>query len=240
MRNDTPFCSAVIVAAGDSSRMGLHGTKQLIRLFGVPVLLRTLRAFESAACIDEIVVVCRREDMPEIEPFSREIRKVCAIVAGGATRQASVWNGIAAISPHARYIAIQDGARPLIRPDAIRRVVEDACQYGVSVLSTPVKDTVKVGDLDGMVRETPDRQRLRAVQTPQVFRRELYEKAAAYARQTGGDYTDDCQLAEQAGIPVHLCEGDATNLKITTPDDVIVAEAILRAWGEEYADRTWI
>ena len=97
--------------------MGLHGTKQLIRLFGVPVLLRTLRAFESAACIDEIVVA--GEDMPELSRFPGKSGKVCAIVAGGATRQASVWNGIAAISPHARYIAIQDRARPLIRPDAI-------------------------------------------------------------------------------------------------------------------------
>ncbi len=78
------------------------------------------------------------------------------------------------------------------------------------------------------------------VQTPQVFRRELYEQAADYARRCGGDYTDDCQLAEQAGIPVHLCDGDATNLKITTPEDLVIAEAILRSWGEEYADRTWI
>lgn len=240
MERDTPFCCAVVVAAGESSRMGLDGTKQLLRLLGVPVLLRTLRAFQAASRIQEIVVVCRQEDLPKIEPFSREISKICAIVSGGQTRQSSVWNGIAAVSARARYLAIQDGARPLVRPEAINRVVEDACRFGVSVLSTPVKDTIKISGENGMVVQTPERRALRAVQTPQVFCRELYEQAADYARRCGGDYTDDCQLAEQAGIPVHLCDGDATNLKITTPEDLVIAEAILRSWGEEYADRTWI
>ena len=126
----------------------------------------------------------------------------------------------------------------MIRPDAVDRVISDAVCHGVSVLATPVKDTVKVSNTDGMVVDTPDRRSLRAVQTPQVFRRSLYEQAAAYARQNGGDYTDDCQLAERAGIPVHLCEGESTNLKITTPEDVILAEAILRAWEETDANRT--
>ena len=142
MRNDTPFCSAVIVAAGDSSRMGLHGTKQLIRLFGVPVLLRTLRAFESAACIDEIGVVCRREDMPEIEPFSREIRKVCAIVAGGATRQASVWNGIAAISPHACLLYTSSRAAfidfPGKGPALVSPIIGDKKYYIISEPGFPI------------------------------------------------------------------------------------------------------
>lgn len=235
-----PVCSAVVVAAGDSSRMGLGGSKQLLSLLGVPVLLRTLRALQLSDGIGEIVVVCRQADLPEIEPFSREISKISAIVSGGKTRQESVWNGVAAVSGKAQYLAIQDGARPLIRPAAVNRVVADACRYGVSVLATSVKDTIKVSGADGMVLQTPERSTLRAVQTPQVFRRDLYLQAAKYARENGGEYTDDCQLAERAGISVHLCDGDATNLKITTPEDLVLAEAILRAWGEEYADRTWI
>ncbi len=225
------ICSAIIPAAGNSTRMALGGrSKQFLDLLGMPAFLHTLHAFEQARRIHEIIVVGREEDIPDMESCIRAqgLQKVKAIVPGGATRQESVAAGMAEISSEAEYLAIHDGARPLISPALIDFVVEDAETHRASALGVPVKDTIKVVDGQGFVVDTPKRDTLWAVQTPQVFERALYQEAMDTARKQQADYTDDCQLIERFGVLVHLCLGDYHNLKLTTPEDIVLAEAILQ------------
>jgi len=219
-------CCALILAAGASTRMGVP--KQEIPLLGVPALVYTLRAFEQADSIQRIVLVCP----PKQETHYRELAdhwhctgKLAAVVPGGATRQQSAAAGAAAAG-ECDFLAVQDGARVLTLPGEIDCVVEDARKYGASALAVPVKDTIKVISADGFVTDTPERSTLWSVQTPQVFCMEKYCSLLTAAQ---GDFTDDCQLFERAGVPVHLCRGSYTNLKLTTPEDIPAAEAILRA-----------
>ena len=223
-------CCAILVAAGNSSRMGMGMSKQFLLLGGKPVIVHTLLAFERAASISSIVVVCRPEDQAAVQCLADQhaIGKLCAVVAGGATRQRSVAAGLAAVPKETEYLAIHDGARPLIRPEEIDATVQDARTYGAAALCTLVKDTIKMQNTDGFVCSTPDRSSLRAVQTPQVFERGLYEQAMQVAAQEGADYTDDCQLVEHLGKMVHLVTGGYTNIKITTPEDLPAAEALLK------------
>lgn len=228
-------CSAIVVAAGSSTRMALgNRNKVFLPLLGVPAIVWTLRAFERAELVGEIVVVCRQEDMEQLRGWTREysLQKVAAIVSGGTTRQQSVAAGIAAAYPDTDYFAIHDGARPLVSPEGVDNVIRDAMLYQASTLATPVKDTIKVAARNGMIHYTPDRATLWSVQTPQVFGREPYLRAMELARSEAGDYTDDCQLLEHIGVKVHLCMGEYTNLKLTTQDDVLAAEAILKSRGE--------
>lgn len=226
-----PFCSAVIVAAGSSTRMCMKScSKQFIPLLGVPAIAYTLTAFQKAEHIHEIIVVCREEDKEEMQEIIQQhaISKVSKLVSGGNTRQQSVSAGVAQISGSAAYIAVHDGARPLIHPKMIDAVVDDAFNNRASVLGIPIKDTIKRINQSGFIDFTPDRSVLWAVQTPQVFERGLYCQAMEQAVQEHGDYTDDCQLVEHIGVKVHICPGDYSNLKITTPEDVLFAEAILK------------
>ena len=222
-------CCAIIVAAGNSSRMALKISKQLIPLCGIPVLAWTLMAFEKSQMVDRVVLVCRPEDLPVIQEFPSQykLRKEIVFTPGGQTRQQSVASGISAAGM-VDYYAIHDGARPLITPEEIDRVISDAYLYGAAALGTPVKDTIKVVGKDGMVLSTPDRSQLWTVQTPQVFQRELYLNALNLARNEGADYTDDCQLVERFGGKVHLCPGSYENLKLTTPEDILQGETILQ------------
>ncbi len=135
---------------------------------------------------------------------------------------------LAAVPEGTELVAVHDGARPLVRPEEIDACVADARQWGASALAVPVKDTIKLADGSGFIASTPDRNLLWAVQTPQVFQRELYEDAMHRAEAEGVDYTDDCQLLEHVGVKVHLCRGSYENLKLTTRDDIVSAEAILR------------
>ncbi|HEX3038812.1 MAG TPA: 2-C-methyl-D-erythritol 4-phosphate cytidylyltransferase [Caproiciproducens sp.] len=226
---EKPICCAIIVAAGNSSRMALEYSKQFVPLCGIPAIVRTLSAFEAARRIDSVVIVCRGEDTEEIKKLiiQYHYKKIGEIVPGGRTRQQSVLAGIAATLEDAAYFAIHDGARALITAGEIDAAVEDAVRYGASSLAVPVKDTIKVADESGFIVSTPDRSILWAVQTPQVFERGIYLKALARAQEEGADYTDDCQLVEHLGIKVHLCPGEYTNLKLTTPDDIPLAETIL-------------
>lgn len=227
-------CSAIIPAAGNSTRMALAGrSKQFLALAGLPVLIHTLQAFQSASQIQEIIVVGRAQDLPEIQIWVHKLglQKVMHLTQGGDTRQESVAAGLALLPPQADYVAIHDGARPLISPSLIDFVVADAVQYRASALGVPVKDTIKRVDGQGFVLETPLRDTLWAIQTPQVFERSLYEQALQAAPDS--DYTDDCQLIERFGVPVHICRGEYQNLKITTPDDVGVAESILQSLQKE-------
>lgn len=217
--------AAILVAAGSSARMKSGGaSKTMMEIGGESVLSRTLRAFESAACISKIVIVARACDFDAIQKASAFVTKPLTITEGGKERQDSVSNG-AALCGDAEYIAVHDAARPFITPEEIETVCADAEKYGAATLAVPVKDTIKVAAADGTVCATPERSTLRAIQTPQVFRLSLYKEALCLAKNAGKQYTDDCQLIEAAGGKVYLTPGDYKNIKITTPEDLLVAEA---------------
>ncbi|MBR2339075.1 MAG: 2-C-methyl-D-erythritol 4-phosphate cytidylyltransferase [Clostridia bacterium] len=222
-----PFVSAVIVAAGSSTRMGQP--KQLLPLGGMPVLARTLQAFQQCETVDEIVLVARQEDLAAFTELAsaHAITKLAAAVAGGSTRQQSVQRGVAACDPATAYVAIHDGARPLVTPEQITATVNAAMKRGAAALAVPVKDTIKIADENGCIAETPDRRRLWNVQTPQVFGWELYQRALTQSDIES--LTDDCQLVERLGAPIRLVEGSYRNLKITTPEDLAVAEELLKS-----------
>ena len=217
--------AAILVAAGSSARMKSGGaSKTMMEIGGEPVLSRTLRAFENTACISKIVIVARACDFDAIQKASAFVTKPLTITEGGKERQDSVSNG-AALCGDAEYIAVHDAARPFITPEEIETVCADAEKYGAATLAVPVKDTIKVAAADGTVCATPERSTLRAIQTPQVFRLSLYKEALCLAKNAGKKYTDDCQLIEAAGGKVYLTPGDYKNIKITTPEDLLVAEA---------------
>ena len=230
------FVSAIIVATGQSRRMGGDTSKQFILIDGVPVIVRTLKAFEIAERIREVVIAARQEDIPQMYALIQdyEITKVKQIITGGETRQESVFRAIAQVDENADFLAIHDGARPLIRPQEIDLAVSAAVEHGAAALGVPVKDTVKQVDADGKIVDTPERSTLWAVQTPQVFSRALYLRAAEQAGEAAAQLTDDCQLIERTGAPVYLVRGAYANLKITTPEDVFAAEGILRATEDFY------
>ena len=228
------FVSAIIVAAGGSTRMGTAGSKQFIPLLERPVIEYTLRAFQDCKLISEIVVVSREQDAQQIKEIadSNGISKVKAVVNGGDSRAHSVKNGIAAASSGAEYYAIHDGARPLITVEEIERVCEAAFETGAATLGTPVTDTIKIVDGSDMIESTPLRSQLRAVQTPQVFESELYSFALDNAEDDLEGFTDDCSLIEKMGGEVMVVEGNKENIKLTTPIDIIIAESILKSRGE--------
>ena len=221
----------VIAAAGSSSRMG--GRDKLAELLdGIPVILRTLAAVEAVPEIREIVVVTREDRVEEYRRLLGQCSRLRAVVPGGSTRQESVRNGVRALSPDCTLAAIHDGARPLVTPEVFARCIEAARNCGAATAAVPVKDTIKLADEAGRVLDTPDRSRLWAVQTPQIFDRERYLRAAEEAERRGLSCTDDCQLFEAMGWEVQLVMGDYRNLKITTPGDLVLAEAILQAREE--------
>ncbi len=228
-----PFVTAVIVAAGNSTRMG-GVNKQKLRIDGVPVLIRTLRAFAESTWIDEIVVAVREQDIPDLFAAVQayEIAKVTDIVKGGETRQESVFAAIRRASPHSEFFAIHDGARPLVTQEIIETTVQKAFCENAAATGVRVKDTIKVAAEDGRILDTPDRSTLWAVHTPQVFARQMYLHAAD-AVPNSLTFTDDCKLMEAAGIPVFMVEGSYENIKITTPEDVVLAEGILAGRKEK-------
>ncbi len=217
---------AVIAAAGSSSRMG--GRDKLAELLdGIPVILRTLAAVEAVPEIREIVVVTREDRVEEYRRLLGQCSRLRAVVPGGSTRQESVRNGVRALSPDCTLAAIHDGARPLVTPEVFARCIEAAQSCGAATAAVPVKDTIKLADEAGRVLDTPDRSRLWAVQTPQIFDRERYLRAAEEAERRGLSCTDDCQLFEAMGWEVQLVMGDYRNLKLTTPEDFLAAGAYL-------------
>lgn len=224
------FVSAIIVAAGGSVRMGIADSKQFIPLLGRPAIEYTLRAFEKCHFIKEIVVVCREQDKERIRLIADEngFSKVSSLVEGGASRAESVRNGIKAASSKAKYFAIHDGARPLITVEEIERVIEAAFETGAATLGVPVKDTIKIVDGYNKIESAPLRSQLRAVHTPQVFERELYQFALENAGDNMINFTDDCSLIEHMGGEVEVVKGSEENIKLTTPIDVVIAESILR------------
>lgn len=218
-------CGAVIVAAGNASRMG-GIDKVMAPLGGEPMIARTARAFQQCDAITEIVIVTRPDLIRSIAALCAGMDKVTAVVAGGKSRQESVSLGLNTLSEGIELAAIHDGARPLISNAVIDRTVRAANTYGAAAPAVPVKDTVKVVR-SGLVVETPDRAALRAVQTPQVFDFDILRGALKKAQEDGAAVTDDCSAVERLGMSVKIVEGEERNLKVTTPMDLKIAEMLL-------------
>ena len=218
-------CGAVIVAAGNAARIG-GIDKVTVPLGGVPVLLRAVQAFSDSNMIDEIVIVTRRELIPQVNSLCGAVPKVTAVVAGGKTRTESVSLGLNALSDQVTHCAIHDGARPLVSEQVIARTVQSAMTCGAAAPAIPVKDTVKVAHGD-VVRKTPNRDDLYAVQTPQVFDFDILRGALKKAAEDHITVTDDCSAVEHMGFKVKLVTGEERNIKITTPLDLKIAEVFL-------------
>mgnify|MGYP001050582921 CR=1 FL=1 len=221
--------SAVIAAGGSGTRMGGNVPKQFVRIGGVPIIVRTLLKFETCSDIDEIIVVVRDCDIETVKILLDEykITKLTRIVKGGATRQASVLNGINAAS--GRFVFIHDAARPFVTPEQISEVVNETHRFGAAALGVPIKDTLKTVKKDGMISETVDRENKYSIQTPQGFEIEMIRAAHREAERKGVSVTDDCALAELSGASVKVVEGSSLNIKLTTPEDIILAEGILNS-----------
>ena len=218
-------CGAVIVAAGSATRMG-GIDKVMADLGGEPMIVRTARAFQNCDAIASIVIVTREDLIRPISDLCRDMKKVAAVVAGGKSRQESVHLGLNALPKGTKLAAVHDGARPLVSWQVIDRVVRAANTYGAAAPAIPVKDTIKV--VQGrLVRETPDRSSLMAVQTPQVFDFDLLRGALRKAEEDGAQVTDDCSAVERTGMRIKIVEGDERNLKVTTPMDLKIAELLL-------------
>lgn len=220
--------SAIIVAGGKGRRMGADIPKQLLELGGRSILERTLEPFVCCGEIGRIVVVAGVEILGLVEAVIRtmSVQKEIMVVSGGRERQESVWNGLRAVGAEAGIVAVHDAVRPFVTPGVIGKCLAAAERYGAVTVARPVKETVKAVE-HGVVVETLNRSRLRIVQTPQAFRGELLARAHEAARAEGFMGTDDCMLVERLGHPVHIIEGSDWNIKITTPADLRIAEAIL-------------
>ena len=230
-KNEKPFVSAIIVAAGSSTRMGRD--KITADLCGQPVIVRTVRAFCSAECVSEIIVVTSADRLGRLSAMCAEygLSKVRRVVVGGQSRMESVMRGLDAVSRKCTLAAIHDGARPLITTELIGQTVLLAQKAGAAAPGVPVKDTVKK-ICGGVIECTIDRQSLTAVQTPQVFDADLIKGAIADAARHKIECTDDCMAVERIGFRVCVCRGEYENIKLTTPEDFLIAEQILKRRGD--------
>lgn len=224
--------SVIIAAAGSASRMnGIP--KQLYRLCGKPVIAYSLEVFQKMEQVSEIIISARSEHMDMIKGIVSEynITKVKAVAEGGETRQQSVVNALKYVSRETGLIAVHDAARPLVREKYIAQCIRDAEIFGGAALGVPVKDTIKEVE-GGLVTDTPDRRRLYITQTPQIFKKQKYFEGVNFAAENGLDFTDDCQLAEAVGVKICMTPSDYFNIKLTTPEDIAVAEALINIISE--------
>lgn len=208
--------------------MKTKDSKLLLKINGETVLQRSVNAFLNISDVDEVIVVAREKDIPAFSNILTDER--VSFVIGGDTRQQSVMNAVDMID-ECELIIIHDGARPLIKSVDIENTIRAAKENKAAAVGVFVKDTVKVVDKNGFVVSTPDRSTLFAVQTPQIFDFELYKNAAKNAREKGLDFTDDCQLVECFNQKVKTVAGSYSNIKITTPDDIVLAENLLKNEG---------
>ena len=220
--------SAVIVSAGNSTWMG-GINKQFLELDGAPVIINTITMFQRCNMIDEIVIVTRESDVEEIAKLVEkyDLSKVFNIVVGGETRQLSVYEGVTSTSNIADLVVIHDGARPLVTVKVIEETIKAAAKFGAAATGVKVKDTVKIVDDNDNIIDTPDRAYMRFIQTPQVFDKKLYLDAVKTV-ENSKDFTDDCKLIEAYGRTVKFVDGDYENIKITTPEDIDLAESYLK------------
>ncbi len=218
-------CGAVIVAAGSASRMG-GIDKVMAPVKGEPMVVHTVRAFQESPVISKIVIVTRPDLVEPIQTLCSAMDKVTAVVSGGGSRQESVELGLQALPREIAMAAVHDAARPLVSQAVIDRTVRAAHTYGAAAPAIPVKDTIKKV-AGGLVAETPDRAALFAVQTPQVFDKDLLRGALEQARLKNAQVTDDCSAVEMMGMSVKIVEGEERNLKVTTPIDLHIAQLLL-------------
>lgn len=224
------FTSAIILAAGSSTRMNGE-SKQFIDLCGLPVVARTVIEFDRSPCIDEIIIVAKKDEIELYDDFAEKygIKNPLKIVEGGETRQESARFGSDAVSTKSKFIAIHDGARCLVTEDMIYKACHGAYLHGGAILAVKATDTVKIGDKSAFIESTPERKYTWQAQTPQVFKTNAFRAAAYVARDEKFEGTDDASLLEHIRIPVKLVEGSRKNIKITEPSDIYFAQAVLRA-----------
>ncbi|MGA9173386.1 MAG: 2-C-methyl-D-erythritol 4-phosphate cytidylyltransferase [Thermoactinomyces sp.] len=224
----------VIPAAGQGKRMGTKESKQFLLFHDRPVLLHTLHIFETHPEIDEIVIVTKETEIERIKKWIKQdgMTKVTDVVAGGKERQHSVYEGLKRLT--SEWVLVHDAVRPFVSKETISRLLAEVYQHQAAILAVPVKDTVKVVNQSQIVERTPDRRRLWAVQTPQAFRRDQLLRAHELGRERRLPATDDSMLVEALGIDVKVVEGEYTNIKLTTPDDFILAEAIYQMRGKNH------
>lgn len=225
------FCSAVILAAGSGSRFDDSRAKQFLEIRGESVLLRSVRVFQESELFQEIVVVTRAADREGVQKILRDagMTKVVRVIAGGDTRQESAKRGFDAVNPVCTYVAIHDAARCLLTDGMVDAVMESAFVTGAAACAQRAVDSLKRTNGAGDITETIDRENCWQVQTPQVFLADMYRAAAYLAEKDHVLATDDCALCERLGFSVRLVDCGRTNLKITYPEDVVIAEAILDA-----------
>lgn len=222
--------AALILAAGRGRRMGTAESKPYLLLAGEPIVCHTLRVFERSPFIDEIVLVAGKDELAlarssVVDPF--QFRKISTVVAGGIKRQDSVWEGLRAIRGDCEVVMVHDGVRPFISEQLLEDTGRAAESFGAVTVAVPVKDTIKTVSPQGQVLKTLDRSTLWAIQTPQAFRRAILEKAFQKAIDDGFYATDDAALVERLGERVTIVEGSYENIKITTPEDLVLGEAII-------------
>ncbi|MDD9272140.1 2-C-methyl-D-erythritol 4-phosphate cytidylyltransferase [Paenibacillus sp. GCM10023248] len=220
----------IIVAAGKGSRMGTAESKQYLQLGQKPILVHTLQLFQNIHEVNEIILVVGGNDVERCAGYVQAygLSKVTHVLAGGAERQDSVRQGLAALAKDTDWVLVHDGVRPFVKREHVFECLAKAQEQDAAVLAVPVKDTIKVVDTDKRIQSTPDRRSLWAIQTPQAFRLSLLREAHERALQEGFMGTDDAMLVERIGTTVYVVEGDYYNIKITTPEDLPWAEWILQ------------
>ncbi len=232
---EAKHCTAIILAAGSGSRMGLENTtKQMLNLDGMPVACRSIAIFEKCDKIKDIIVVAREDEISRYSIFAKEygFKKIKKVVAGGKTRQESAMCGFKVISDKSDFVAIHDAARCLITEQNIYDVIQAAEKYGAASAASPVKDTIKLTNSQGFVMSTPERSTVWAAQTPQIFKADIYRAAAFWALKNKYEGTDDNSLAEEIGVRVKLVDCGYENIKITTPEDLHFAKMLLKNRSE--------
>lgn len=229
---------AVVVAGGSGERMGTLEPKQYLPLNGIPIIARTLKRFELSPSIESITAVVPPGDEGKFKEhivIPYKLSKISTIVPGGRRRQDSVWNGLLATDPGAEVIVVHDGVRPFVTAKIIEECIKLAAIKGAVIMGLPVQETIKKCSEEGIVEITVPRNNLWIAQTPQAFRREIIMRAYTKALKEGICGTDDASLVESIGFPIHMLKGEPLNIKITTPDDLLLAKLILSGC-EDYHD----
>ncbi len=221
------FVSCIVAAGGSSRRMGEN--KLFMEIGGIPVIARTMMTLDESNFIDEIIVSAREEDMLAIGDLVKQfcINKVKAIVKGGRERAESVKAAISEISADCDFVAVHDGARPLVDQDTIAEVVKNACEFGAAACGVRPKATLKRENADGFIAETIDRSVVYEIQTPQVFEKSMFLRAYEADEKALKGATDDCALVERLGANIKITQGSYRNIKITTIEDIAIAECLL-------------
>lgn len=226
-----PYTVGIVLAAGKGSRMqNPEKTKQMMEIDGIPIVVRSLLTFEACPCIDEIIIVGTKEELPIYKDFKKiySITKLKKAVQGCDCRAQSAAKGFYSLPPQCEYLVLHDAARCLLTPKDIERVIKAGYRYGAAIAAKKATDTIKIANKDKFIASTPERSTVWLAQTPQVFKKSLYEVALAKADKLDEKITDDAMLAENAGFHVRLVKCEDENFKITTPEDISLAENTLR------------